>query len=97
MVEHSTALLPFKPKKTWVLCKKPATLQGILSLMEAPASSEAGLYLISKGWKKGAGRTTSQGRGGHRPDQGRVAAGGRGQCHTARTQPEAEQPILWGL
>lgn len=51
IVEHYTALLPFKPPNC-VLCNNPATLEDAIVLMEAYASTEAGVYLIPKGWKK---------------------------------------------
>lgn len=47
-VEHYTAMLLFKPKNC-----EPATLEEAIMLMEAYASSEAGLYLIPKAWRKG--------------------------------------------
>lgn len=70
MVEHYTALLPFKPPN-WVLCNKLATLKHAITLMEAYASAEAGLYLIRKGKKKEA-----EGKGG---PHGRGSGGPQGQ------------------
>lgn len=50
LAEHYIAILPFKPKN-WVLCNEPAILEEAVTLIEAYASAEAGLYFILKSWK----------------------------------------------
>lgn len=47
LVERYVAILPFKPRN-WVLCHQLATLEEAVTLMEAYASAEAGLYLFPK-------------------------------------------------
>lgn len=53
MVKPYTTILPFKPPN-WVLCHRPGlgTLEETIMLMEVYTSTEAGLYLIPKAWKK---------------------------------------------
>lgn len=51
IVKHYTTVLPFKPPN-WVLCHQPGILEEAITLMEAYASTEPGLYLILKAWEK---------------------------------------------
>lgn len=55
MVEHYTAILPFK-RKNWVLCHQSATVENAIAL-EVYVATEARLYLIPKAWKKKGNRS----------------------------------------
>lgn len=50
MVEHYISTLPLNPKNC-VMWHQQATLEGVVVLMEAYISAEAGAYLIPKMWK----------------------------------------------
>lgn len=62
MIEQYTAIFPFKPKN-WVIFHQPSTLEEAISLMEACASFEAGLYQISRHGKRRG--TSSMGVSSH--------------------------------
>lgn len=61
LVEHYTVISPFKPQN-WVLCHQPTTLEDVVTLMEAYASMENGMYLIHKRKKKPRGPYKGEGQ-----------------------------------
>lgn len=62
MVEHYTAILPFRPPN-WVLCNQPETLEEAITLMEAYALAETSFLTCSKGMKEERCKQTSTGGG----------------------------------